>query len=167
MSNTYKVWCRGGGWCSTPSTLQSTSNSHSSGKGVKISENNNSTDWLFVTCKGQSNQHKYLKYVSEWHGPMGDTMDKQCLQDSLDVVGGMTYAGQAVPGHRRAHMTGRRHDILHIMWPNGVYYTAVRFTWLGPWQHASQQFVTRSNSCKAGTHCTTQCLLLVKSYLGA
>lgn len=35
-----------------------------------------------------------LKNVPERHGPMGDTMDKQCLQNPLDVVEGVTYAGQ-------------------------------------------------------------------------
>ena len=37
----------------------------------------------------------HLKYVSERHGPMGDAMDKHCLQNPLDVVEGVTYAGQA------------------------------------------------------------------------
>lgn len=35
-----------------------------------------------------------LEYVSEGHGPMGDTMDKHGLQDPLDVVEGVTHAGQ-------------------------------------------------------------------------
>ena len=41
----------------------------------------------------------HLKYVSEGHGPMGDTMDKHGLQDPLDVVEGVTHAGQAATGH--------------------------------------------------------------------
>lgn len=44
-------------------------------------------------------QHNYLKYVPERHGPMGDTMDKQCLQNPLDVVEGVTYAGQTATRH--------------------------------------------------------------------
>lgn len=41
----------------------------------------------------------HLEYVSERHGPMGDTMDKHGLQDPLDVVEGVTHAGQAATGH--------------------------------------------------------------------
>lgn len=44
-------------------------------------------------------QHGYLKNVPERHGPMGDTMDKQCLQNPLDVVEGVTYAGQTATRH--------------------------------------------------------------------
>lgn len=37
----------------------------------------------------------HLENISRWHGPMGDTVDKQCLQNPLDVVEGVTHAGQA------------------------------------------------------------------------
>lgn len=43
-------------------------------------------------------QSLHLKYVSEGHSPMGDTMDKQRLQNPLDVVKGVTHAGQAAAG---------------------------------------------------------------------
>ncbi len=46
-------------------------------------------------------QLSHLKYVSERHGPMGNTMDKQRLQNPLDVVEGVTNAGQAAT--RNAH----------------------------------------------------------------
>lgn len=49
-------------------------------------------------------QLTYLKYVSERHGPMGNTVDKQCLQDPLDVVEGVTHAGQAATGHTHLHI---------------------------------------------------------------
>lgn len=44
-------------------------------------------------------QLTHLKYISERHGPMGDTMHKQGLQNPLDVVEGVTHAGQAATGH--------------------------------------------------------------------
>lgn len=40
-------------------------------------------------------QLTHLKYVSERHGAVGDTVDKHCLQNPLDVVEGVTHAGQA------------------------------------------------------------------------
>lgn len=40
-------------------------------------------------------QLSHLKYVSERHGPVGDAVDKHCLQDPLDVVEGVAHAGQA------------------------------------------------------------------------
>lgn len=35
---------------------------------------------------------------------MGDTVDKHCLQDPLDVVEGVTHAGQAATGHTHLHI---------------------------------------------------------------
>lgn len=46
----------------------------------------------------------HLKYVFEWHGPVGDAMDKHCLQDPLNVVKGVTYAGQAATTHTHSHI---------------------------------------------------------------
>lgn len=52
-----------------------------------------------IMFKGQNMQLIHLKYISERHGPMGDTMHKQRLQNPLDVVEGVTHAGQAATGH--------------------------------------------------------------------
>ena len=37
----------------------------------------------------------HLKYISERHRPVGYAMDEERLQDPLDVVEGVTHAGQA------------------------------------------------------------------------
>lgn len=49
-------------------------------------------------------QLTHLKYVSERHGPMGDTMNKHCLQNPLDIVEGVTHAGQAATRHYITHL---------------------------------------------------------------
>lgn len=51
--------------------------------------------------KWKSEQH--LKYVPERHGPVGDTVDEQCLQNPLDVVEGVTHAGQTAAEHTRTN----------------------------------------------------------------
>lgn len=59
-------------------------------------------------------QLTHLKYVSERHGPMGDAMDKHCLQNPLDIVEGVTHAGQAAT----------RHYVTHTLTYLADYYTA-------------------------------------------
>lgn len=86
---------------------------------LQISENNYTAQNNNILCtfKGQSLQLSHLKYVFERHGPMGDTMDKQCLQNPLDVVEGVTHAGQAATGHTHTN------TLTYLTVINAVHYT--------------------------------------------
>lgn len=50
-------------------------------------------------CCEKNKNPAHLEYVPEGHGPVGDAMDKHGLQDSLDVVEGVTDASQAAATH--------------------------------------------------------------------
>lgn len=101
---------------------------------------------------------------------MGDAMDKHCLQNPLDVVEGVTHAGQAATRHVALHTD-------YILCCD--YYTASPHCCHTPQVFGMMAGLSAQrlelcgmateppeNTGQADTHCTTQCLLLVKSYLG-
>lgn len=60
---------------------------------------NSQTSHSEVTAVKEKKKPAHLEYVLEGHGPVGDAMDKHGLQNPLDVVEGVTHAGQAATTH--------------------------------------------------------------------